>query len=272
MISNDDQRPLADVLHEYQQRLSVLFPDRVQSWPLLNGWNLVSASFKDWWVYVLKDAGFTLVTSSSGFGELTASATGAPEITSENREFVRRRLEQYFNIGSRDAILFWPPDGNLEPEFAAMLRRHELALGLGPMKIFLSHKGSDKPLVRRYKETLRLLGFDPWLDEDAMIAGVDLERGLLDGFAKSCAAVFFVTPSFKDEKYLATEVDYAIAEKRKKNDRFGIITLVFSNGTDKGTVPELLHRFVWKEPKSDLEALQEIIRALPICVGSVQWR
>lgn len=272
MISPDDTRPLANVLHKYQGRISLIFPDRVQSWPLLNGWDLVSATFKDWKVYVVKDAGFTPVTAMSGFGELSEAATGAPDITSINREFVRDRLEQFFNIGRRDAILLWPPDNILEPEFDAMMRRHELALGLAPMKIFLSHKGSDKPLARKYKETLQLLGFDPWLDEDAMTAGVNLERGVLDGFKQSCAAVFFVTPSFKDERYLATEVDYAIAEKNKKGDRFAIITLVFKRGTEKGTVPDLLHRFVWKEPGSDLEALQEIVRALPIRVGAIQWR
>jgi hypothetical protein len=70
-------------------------------------------------------------------------------------------------------------------------------LGIAPTKIFLSHKGSDKIPVRRFKDTLKLLGFDPWLDEDAMPAGTNLQRGVLDGFEKSCAAVFFITPAFK---------------------------------------------------------------------------
>jgi hypothetical protein len=53
---------------------------------------------------------------------------------------------------------------------------------------------------------------------------------------------------------------------------FSIITLVFGEGAAKGKVPDLLHGYVWKEPKSQLAALQEIIRALPIHVGSVRWR
>jgi len=139
------------------------------------------------------------------------------------------------------------------------------------MKIFLSHKGSDKPFVRKFKDTLSLLGFSPWLDEDAMPAGTNLERGILQGFKDSCAAVFFVTPDFHDEKYLASEVDYAVQEKRNKGDKFSIITLVFEDGAAKGKVPDLLHTYVWKEPKSELDALQEIIRALPIHVGEVRW-
>ncbi|WP_287824867.1 toll/interleukin-1 receptor domain-containing protein [Clostridium sp.] len=83
------------------------------------------------------------------------------------------------------------------------------------MKIFLSHKGIDKTRVRDFKNTLELIGFEPWLDEDAMNAGVELERGIRRGFTDSCAAIFFVTPNFVDEDYLSSEVNYAIAEKRK---------------------------------------------------------
>ncbi|OYV06438.1 MAG: hypothetical protein CFE26_06300 [Verrucomicrobiales bacterium VVV1] len=145
-------------------------------------------------------------------------------------------------------------------------------MGLCPMRIFLSHKGADKPMVREFKRTLEELGFDPWLDEDAMTAGVELERGILQGFKDSCAAVFFVTPSFQDESYLASEVNYAIQEKRAKQDRFAIVTLVFSDGPSKGIVPDLLKQYVWKEPTSEIEAFRELIRAIPIRVGSPTWK
>ncbi len=139
-------------------------------------------------------------------------------------------------------------------------------------KIFLSHKGVDKPLVRNYFRVLKTLGFDPWLDEDAMVAGTPLERGILAGFEQSCAAVFFVTPSFQDENFLATEVNYAIAQKRTKQHRFSIITIVFSDKKQKGNVPALLQQYVWKEPQSQLEALDEIIRALPLVPGEPCWK
>lgn len=142
-----------------------------------------------------------------------------------------------------------------------------------PTKIFLSHKFANKPLVRNFDSTLRILGFDTWLDEDAMHAGVELERSILQGFKDSCAAVFFITPEFKDENYLATEINYAIAEKREKGNRFAIITLVFKdqNG-NSGLVPELLKPYVWKEPANNLEALREIIKALPIKLESIEWK
>jgi hypothetical protein len=139
-------------------------------------------------------------------------------------------------------------------------------------KIFLSHSGKDKPLVRRFAETLCLLGFEPWLDEVQMVAGTSLHRGLHKGFKESCAAVFFVTGAFEDERYLAREVDYALEEATQRPQTFKIITLVFTTEPGRGVVPELLRPYIWKEPADELEALREIIRALPICTGRVDWR
>ena len=106
-------------------------------------------------------------------------------------------------------------------------------------RIFLSHKGTDKGMVIDFKETLDLLGYKPWVDDAAMPAGTELERGLLKGMEESCAAVFFITPSFVDEGFLQTEINYAIREKRNKGDRFAIITLRFSN-SDTTVIPVLL--------------------------------
>ena len=144
----------------------------------------------------------------------------------------------------------------------------------GGRKIFLSHKGSDKDTVIDLRETLEELGYEPWLDDDAMPAGTLRERGLLQGMQASCAVVFFVTPSFKDEGYLATELDYAIEEKRCKRDRFAIITLRLEGSGDDAApkVPGLLNRFIWKTPRGPLEALREIVRALPIAAKNVEWR
>lgn len=39
-----------------------------------------------------------------------------------------------------------------------------------------------------------------------------------------------------------------------------------------GEIPELLKAYVWKTPKTSLEALREIVRALPIAPTVVDWR
>lgn len=139
-------------------------------------------------------------------------------------------------------------------------------------KVFLSHKGVDKDKVREFHKILELLGYKPWLDEDAMPAGAALERAILKGMQDSCGVVFFITPSFKDEGYLESEVNYAIKEKRQKGDKFAIVTLQFPDDGRCGNIPDLLSQYVWKTPKTDLEALYEIIRALPVEPKLVDWR
>ena len=153
-----------------------------------------------------------------------------------------------------------------------IITREEIELSRNT-RVFLSYKRVDKPLVRRIHDLLQLLGFDPWLDDSDMNAGAELERALLKGMEDSCAAVFFVTPAYQDEDYLATEVDYAIAQKRKKGDRFSIITLLLRDANGKSpTVPALLQKYLWKEPQTELAMLEEIIRGLPVVVAAVQWR
>jgi hypothetical protein len=135
------------------------------------------------------------------------------------------------------------------------------------VRIFLSHKSQDKPMVKRYYQALLSLGFSPWLDEPDMPAGTNLERALLKGFEESCAAVFFITDNFKDENYLATEVEYAILQKRKKGKKFSIITLKYA-----GEVPELLTLYIWASVSNDLDGFYQLIRALPIQAGPIRWK
>lgn len=140
-------------------------------------------------------------------------------------------------------------------------------------KVFLSHKGVDKPLVRDFTSTLAELGYDPWIDEDMLAAGHELERSLLKGMQESCGALFFITPAFTDVGWLSKEIDYAIAEKNVRGNGFAIVTIVFPDETGKtGAVPELLTRYVYKKANSDLEALREIVRALPVRPGPAVWR
>jgi hypothetical protein len=130
-------------------------------------------------------------------------------------------------------------------------------------KIFLSHKGEDKKLVRRFQRALEVIGYEVWLDEKNLKAGDQLERGILKGFEESCAAVFFITENFKDERYLKAEINYAIAQVRTREEHFKIITLAFKKGRSRVEIPSLLKSYVWKSPATELDAFVEIVKALP---------
>jgi hypothetical protein len=195
-----------------------------------------------------------------------------------NLNKVRKNFKQFEKNDWLKGILIIEPDVEIKYEFVnkiiiKFVLTKEYVMCQYPSKIFLSHKGVDKPIVREFKNTLGLFGFSPWFDEDSLVAGDELERSLLTGFKDSCAAIFFITSSFNDENYLASEINYAISEKREKKERFSIITIVLdSENSNKIIIPDLLKQYVWKRPKNYLEALREIIRALPVEVGKIQWK
>jgi hypothetical protein len=272
MVAKNEQSPADQIAEIYNNIIQAKHPQFLGGWPILSGFDVKIGAFNSWLFIIFIHTGNKGMKTSSGIGEISQAIIGSATIDSKNKNSIRTRIERHFALKSSDAVVFVNPQGQVEDELEIMMQKHEYAMGITPMKIFLSHKGTDKPLIREFKQTLELLGFDPWLDEDAMQAGAELERSLLKGFSDSCAAIFFVTPNYVDENYLASEVDYAIQEKRNKGDKFSIITLVLGEGNSKGTVPELLHRYVWKEPKSDLEALREVIKALPVQTGDVYWK
>jgi hypothetical protein len=274
---SNEGKPIQDQIRDtivvpYAARVAEKHPTLVNHWPVISGYNIVVGTFNGWTVIVLKHTGSTAMWLTDVIGELAPEDVGVAGLSEDNKELARQRLVRHFGLTSRDVVLFSTPQGFNVAEYDVMMRRHEYAKGIAPMKVFLSHKTADKPLVRQFKQLLVELGFDPWLDEDAMSAGTELERALLKGFADSCAAVFFITPNFKDEDYLASEVDYAIGEKRKKGDKFQIITLVLSDDGRTGAVPELLRRYVYKEPATHLQAFHEVLKALPLQVGAPYWR
>lgn len=260
------------IIEFYEGLVSAKHPSFIAGWPILTGYNVKIGYFKTWKIIMFEHTGNRMIKSSAGIGELTSVIVGCDQITNDNKTSVRGHVSRHFSLTRRDAVFIVHENGEVQSELNAILLQHEIEMGLCPMRIFLSHKGADKPMVREFKRTLEELGFDPWLDEDSMAAGAELERAILQGFKDSCAAVFFVTPSFQDENYLSTEVNYAMQEKRAKKDRFSIVTIVFSQDSHKGKVPELLKQYVWKEPTSEVEAFREILRAIPIKMGPVQWK
>jgi hypothetical protein len=137
------------------------------------------------------------------------------------------------------------------------------------VRIFLSHKTVNKPMVQPYYDLLAALGFSPWLDEKDLKAGDTLHREIASGFDHACAVVFFVTADFKDERWLAHEVDQAVKRRIERGaDKFAIITLVF----DDTAVPRSLQDYVYVKVHNPLHAMRELVRALPVQLGPLVWR
>jgi hypothetical protein len=266
------ENPIGGFVGAYGKRVREKHPQDAVKWPLINGnaYNHRHGLYQGQWVVLFEDRFGQGRIHGVGLGEINRGLVGM-DLNDETREAVRQALSDAFQMKERDAVvLLWRDGHNMASEVEALLDRHEVAMGITKMRIFLSHKGSDKPRVRRFKAVLEQLGFDPWLDEDAMVAGEEVNRAILKGMKDSCAAVFFVTESFKDETWIGDEVDYAKDRKREDGDRFSIITLVM--GDHEANIPDLLRKYVYKKPETDLDALREMLRALPIVVGPVRRR
>ena len=260
----------------YKIYVESCFPNLVRYWPVIAGTHYKLGIFDKYYVVVLIDQGPTPLIQTLGIGNIKLNLN---EIDRTNPHIIRKELFSLLNLKKRDAIFLFDETNNysnwrtdLERDLKENFLQHKMVMNMEPMKIFLSHKSINKDKVRNFKTILELLGFSPWLDEEAMSAGANLERSLQSGMTDSCAAIFFITPDYKDEKYLASEIDYAISRKRQ-DEKFSIITLVFSdeNG-EKGVVPNLLKPYVWKEPTNDLIALAEILKALQLEVGDIRFK
>lgn len=255
------------LLNSYKKIVEQKHPEQLLHWPLLNGTIYVTpAGYNGCHIEIYKHTTDTHARFKiSGLGELPSQIIGYDEISESNKEEVRENLINHFELNDKDGVLFLSAEINFQDELFNLLKRHEIVMKIKPVKIFLSHKSENKELVRDVKKTLELIGFEPWLDEDAMNAGVKLERAIRSGFTDSCAVIFFITPEFKDEHYIESEIDYALEEKKLKKDDFQIITMVLGDAK----VPLLLNPYVWKKPKSDLEMFREIIKALPLKVRKI---
>ena len=141
----------------------------------------------------------------------------------------------------------------------AQKRRHVMENS----RIFLSHKGANKPLIDKVDQALRLLGLKTWFDRDDLAAGDPLVRGVDNAFAECAAAVFFLSGQFADAGVIKREIDRAIHEQAMRADGFRIIPIVLAqHGGSDNIVPAPLKTLVWKTV-DDIEIVPTILKGLP---------
>jgi len=130
-------------------------------------------------------------------------------------------------------------------------------------RIFLSHKGANKPLIEKVDQALRLLGLKTWFDRDDLTAGDSLLRGVDNAFAECSAAVFFLSGQFADNGVIQREVDRAIHEQAMRANGFRVIPIVLAqHGGSDDRVPNPLKTLVWKTV-DDIDIVPTILKALP---------
>lgn len=87
-------------------------------------------------------------------------------------------------------------------------------------RVFLSHAGPDKPVVRRIANALRVAGHEPWLDEDQILVGESIpaaiERGLRDAdFVVLCLSEAAATRGWIEAERDATLMQQFLQRKER---------------------------------------------------------
>ncbi len=240
----------------------------LRNWPLLSSSISVQVGgYAGTDIFIFKHVGRThQIFHEKGIGDdINKSVVKVDKITNENKQEVRYLIEQYLDLDDKDGVLFLSVDIPFQEECYLLMKKHEKVMGIKPNKIFLSHKSANKDFVRNVNTSLKSIGYSTWFDEESMNAGANLNRAIMKGFAESCSVVFFITPEFKDEKHIGNEIDHAVDEKLNRPEEFEIITIVVGDCP----VPKILSKYVWKNVNTEIEALTEIVKALPIKVREI---
>jgi hypothetical protein len=137
----------------YGDRVGKIHPKDKPGWPLYFDIINIIQCDNGWTAFILTGKGLPKINKYMG-----STWTGV-NISLQNIEEARTFLENKFNIAPNDAVVIFDKDNsNIETEIKHLMFRHEQALGLTPMKIFLSHRTPDKPRVARIYEAQNYWG------------------------------------------------------------------------------------------------------------------
>ena len=142
------------IIDSYTSLVSSKHPTGVSGWPILTGHNIKHGIFNGWNIIVFEHTGNPVMKSTQGIGDISSAIIGDSQITDDNKAGVRERISRHFRLSRSDALFIFDQMDDIQQDLTAVLLQHEMEMGLCPMRVFLSHKGADKPMVREFKDTL----------------------------------------------------------------------------------------------------------------------
>jgi len=119
----------------------------------------------------------------------------------------------------------------------------EIQKRTSPLRIFLCHSSGDKPEVRNLYQRLSSDGFDPWLDEENLLAGQDWELEIEEAVQTSDIVIVCLShKAITKAGYVQKEINDAlkVAEKEPEGTIF-LIPLKL----EECNVPKRLQRWHW---------------------------
>jgi hypothetical protein len=127
------------------------------------------------------------------------------------------------------------------------------------LRVFLCHASDDKPVVRMLYRRLKADGFEPWLDEENILAGEDWRTAIQAAVESSDAVVVCLTHhSVTKTGYIQKEIKCALDKADEKPE--GVIFIIPAR-LEKIAVPSRLSEKQWVDLFKE-DGYQRLVTAL----------
>lgn len=134
------------------------------------------------------------------------------------------------------------------------------------LKVFLCHASENKPIVKDLNDDLVAAGYQPWLDSDVLLPGMDWDLEIKKGLKASDAVIVCLSSiSVNKEGYIQKELKFAQDHQDEKPR--GTIFLIPLR-LDKCETPYDLQDIQWGDYTAS-DGLEKLIKALNIRAGQL---
>ncbi|HCY63452.1 MAG TPA: hypothetical protein DHV59_11610 [Oxalobacteraceae bacterium] len=131
------------------------------------------------------------------------------------------------------------------------------------MKVFLSYAKEDGAIVKEFHDHLKVMGFDPWMDQERLLPGQSWEHEIDRALKEANAVILFMSPrSVKKRSFVTREANTAIANLRyKKADDIYIIPVLIEQCEIPEEISERAQYIEISEPGAKNKIVASIMRA-----------
>lgn len=134
-----------------------------------------------------------------------------------------------------------------------------MAESKGKLKVFLCHASENKPIVKQLYDDLVVAGYEPWLDSEVLLPGMDWDREIKIGLEASDAVIVCVSSVLVDkEGYIQKELRFAQDYQSEKPP--GTIYLIPLR-LDDCKLPYALRDIQWGN-YAEPDGFEKLVRAL----------
>jgi formylglycine-generating enzyme required for sulfatase activity len=132
---------------------------------------------------------------------------------------------------------------------------------LGVARIFLSHAGPDKPVVRRIAAALRAAGHDTWLDEDDILVGESIPAAVERGLGEADFVVLCLSKVAAERGLVEAERDATMMQQfRERKER--ILPVRLEEVTPPGLVRPLAHVDLFPDEQAFHRGIDRLTRSI----------